>query len=54
MQQDRFSSALVMNSMCLGVGTASSDSGVDFPDSFSTTEPIHFAKSQIETLQPFS
>lgn len=41
MQQDKFNSELVVNSMCLGVGTTSSDNGVDFPDSFSTTEPVH-------------
>lgn len=38
MQQDKFNSALVLNSICLRVGIASSERGVDLPDSFSTTE----------------
>lgn len=42
MQQDKLSSAFVVNSICLGVGTISSESGVDFPESFSTIEPGHF------------
>jgi len=41
-QQDKLSSAFVINSMCLGVGTTSSESGVDFPESFSTIGPKHF------------
>lgn len=45
MQQDKFSSAFVVNSICLGVGAISSESGVDLPESFSTTGPVceHFA-----------
>lgn len=38
-QQDKLSSAFVVNSMCLGVGTISSESGVDFPESLSTMGP---------------
>lgn len=43
-QQDKLSSAFVVNSMCLGVGTTSSESGVDFPEfpSFSTMGPKTF------------
>lgn len=41
-QQDKLSSAFVVNSMCLGVGTISSESGVDFPESLSTMGPEHF------------
>jgi hypothetical protein len=41
MQQDKLSSAFVINSMCLGVGMISSESGVDFPE-FSTMAPKHF------------
>lgn len=40
-QQDKLSSAFVKNSICLGVGTTSSESGVDFPESFSTMGPKH-------------
>lgn len=52
MQQDRFSSAFVVNSMCLGVGTTSSDNGVDFPDSFSTTEPANELKKRNRSVNP--
>lgn len=41
-QQDKLSSAFVINAMCLGVGTTSSESGVDFPESFSTMGPKIF------------
>jgi len=40
-QQDKLSSAFVKNSICLGVGSTSSESGVDFPESFSTMGPKH-------------
>lgn len=43
-QQDKLSSAFVVNSMCLCVGTISSESGVDFPEfpSFSIMGPKHY------------
>lgn len=36
-QQERFNSEFVVNCMCLGIGIISSDSGDDWPESFSTT-----------------
>lgn len=48
-QQDKLSSEFVVNSMCLGVGTISSESGVDFPESFSTMGPKHFKTTKLHS-----